>query len=87
MLPLFAASSPGDEHSSPAPVARPTGAPSKSVERERMAAGRRRQVQADEYRARALGASTLAADSSLERVREKHELAATRWLALAALHS
>jgi hypothetical protein len=51
-----------------------------------MAAGRRRQVQADEYRARALGASTLAADSSLERVREKHELAATRWLALAALH-
>jgi hypothetical protein len=87
MFPLPAASSPDDEPSSPALVARPAGAPSKSVERERMTAGRRRQVQADEYRAKALNASTLAADSSLERVREKHELAAARWLALAALHS
>ena len=46
-----------------------------------------RAAKAEEYRARALGASALAAASSLEHVREKHVVAASRWLALAALHA
>jgi hypothetical protein len=44
-----------------------------------------RQVRAAEYRRLALDASTLAQASALPRVREKHELAAERWGALAAV--
>jgi len=44
-----------------------------------------RQVRALEYRRLSLQASALAASSTLENVREKHEVAATRWAALAAL--
>lgn len=42
-----------------------------------------KQVSAAEYRRLALEASALAAASQLERVREKHELAAERWGILA----
>jgi len=86
MFPLPAASSGADEHSSPAQVARPIAAPSKMAEQERVTAQLKRQAKADEYRIRALGASALAAGSILERVREKHELAAASWLALAELN-
>jgi cell division protein FtsL len=44
-----------------------------------------RQVRAVEYRRLSVQASTLAQSSTLENVREKHELAAERWAALAAL--
>lgn len=43
------------------------------------------QIKANEYRGRALDASALAEASPLERVREKHELAAATWTELAAL--
>jgi hypothetical protein len=45
----------------------------------------KRQIQAAEYRDRALAASALAAASLLDRVREKHEEAAARWWSLVAL--
>jgi len=86
MFPLPAVSSRADEHSSPAQVARPIAAPSKMAEQERVTARLKRQTKADEYRIRVLGASALAA-GSMERVREKHELAAASWLALAELNS
>ena len=46
----------------------------------------KRQIKAAEYRARALDASTNAATSLLDRVREKHQIAADRWSLLAALN-
>lgn len=46
----------------------------------------KRQVKAAEYRARALDASAHAEASMLDRVREKHEVAADRWRHLAALN-
>ena len=46
----------------------------------------RRQIQATEYRGRAADASALAAASQLDHVREKHEMAAARWRALAELN-
>jgi cell division protein FtsL len=44
-----------------------------------------RQVRAAEYRRLSIQASALAESSTLEKVREKHELAAATWAALAAL--
>jgi hypothetical protein len=44
-----------------------------------------RQVRAAEYRRLSGQASALAEGSTLENVREKHEIAAERWAALAAL--
>jgi hypothetical protein len=44
-----------------------------------------RQVRAVEYRRLSGQASALAQGSTLEHVREKHEVAAARWAALAAL--
>jgi len=77
----------GDEHSSAVLAVRAPDAPAKGAERERAGAMQKRRVRAREYRALALGASTLAAASALDQVRQKHELAAARWLALAALHN
>jgi cell division protein FtsL len=45
-----------------------------------------RQARAVEYRRLSLQAAALAESSTLTNVREKHEAAATRWAALAALH-
>jgi len=45
----------------------------------------KRQARAAEYHGRALDASALAVASPLDRVRERHEAAAARWRALAAL--
>jgi hypothetical protein len=45
----------------------------------------KRQVRAAEYRRLALAADTLAENSLLAHVREKHELASARWTALAVL--
>lgn len=44
-----------------------------------------RDVRAAAYHCRALEASELAAASILDRVREKHEVAAARWRVLAAM--
>jgi len=44
-----------------------------------------RQARATEYRRLSAQASALAEGSALENVREKHEVAAERWAALAAL--
>ena len=44
-----------------------------------------RQVRAVEYRRLWVHASALAEGSTLENVRKKHEVAAARWAALAAL--
>jgi len=44
-----------------------------------------RQVRAAEYRRLSGQASALAESSTLENVREKHEIAAEKWAALAAL--
>jgi len=44
-----------------------------------------RQVRATEYRRLAAQAAALAAGSALDHVREKHQVAAARWAALAAL--
>jgi len=44
-----------------------------------------RQVRAAEYRRLSDQASALAESSTLENVREKHEIAAERWATLAAL--
>ncbi len=62
-----------DDASAPPAEGRPTGA-------------LRRQIQATEYRGRAADASALAAASPLDHVREKHEMAAARWRALAELN-
>lgn len=43
------------------------------------------QLRVAEYRVRAEEATALALESSLERVRERHEAAAARWHALASL--
>ena len=45
-----------------------------------------REVRAAAYHCRALEASDLAAASLLDRVREKHEVAAARWRLLAAMN-
>jgi hypothetical protein len=45
-----------------------------------------REVKAAEYHCRALEATVLAETSILDRVREKHEVAAARWRVLAALN-
>lgn len=45
-----------------------------------------KQVRAAEYRRLSGQATALAESSTLENVREKHEVAAERWAALAALH-
>ena len=45
----------------------------------------RREIRAAEYRQLALAAGARAEASSLANVREKHELAAVRWTALAVL--
>jgi hypothetical protein len=45
----------------------------------------KRQVRAAEYRRMAMAADTLAENSALANVREKHEQAAARWTALAVL--
>jgi hypothetical protein len=45
-----------------------------------------RQARAAEYHVRAVEASALAEASILSHVREKHEVAAARWLMLAALN-
>jgi hypothetical protein len=50
-----------------------------------MIAALKRQVKAAEYRDRASEASVLAGASALAHVREKHELAAARWIQLATL--
>jgi hypothetical protein len=42
-------------------------------------------IKADEYRGRAIDSAALAEASVLDRVREKHELAAARWTELAGL--
>lgn len=59
-------------------TAEPSGAPV-------IAAVRKRQVRAAEYRRLALAADGLAQASLLSHVREKHEEAAARWTALAIL--
>jgi len=64
---------PPADASAPPAEGRPTGA-------------LKRRIQATEYRGRALDASALAAASLLDHVREKHETAAARWQALAALN-
>ncbi|HET6969738.1 MAG TPA: hypothetical protein VFH92_01325 [Phenylobacterium sp.] len=46
----------------------------------------RREAKAAEYHGLALAAASLAASSLLDAVREKHEVAAARWLALAAMN-
>lgn len=83
----FAASFPGDEGACLAAVTRPARVPSKHTERERVTAVVRRRVKADEYRAMAVRACAMAAASPLEQVRNKHERAAARWLALVTLYA